>query len=58
MNSERITLMRKKPFLTILLCNLFASLTVLFFSPMEVTAAFMSLTRVPLCAIVPVCWAI
>ena len=39
MNSERITLMRKKPFLTILLCNLFASLTVLFFSPMEVILA-------------------
>ena len=31
--------MRKKPFLTILLCNLFASLTVLFFSPMEVILA-------------------
>ena len=31
--------MRKKPFLTILLCNLFAALTVLFFAPMEVLLA-------------------
>ena len=31
--------MRKKPFVTILLCNLFTALTVLFFSPMEVILA-------------------
>lgn len=31
--------MHKKPFLTLLLCNLFAALTVLFFAPMEVILA-------------------